>query len=65
MGILYETTNNRHHSESLYNRGFRQNLSGIINVGGKLIAEGLPDGTITREYLYMDKVRIAMVEVAA
>ena len=30
-----------------------------------MIAEGLPDGTITREYLYMGKVRIAMVEVAA
>jgi len=32
---------------------------------GKLIAEGLPDGTLTREYLFMGKVRIAMVELGA
>jgi RHS repeat-associated protein len=32
---------------------------------GKLIAEGLPDGTITREYLYMGKVRMAMIEAGA
>jgi RHS repeat-associated protein len=34
------------------------------DLDGKLIAESLLDGTITREYLYMGKVRIAMVDVA-
>jgi RHS repeat-associated protein len=34
------------------------------DLDGKLIAESLLDGTMTREYLYMGKVRIAMVDVA-
>jgi RHS repeat-associated protein len=34
------------------------------DLDGKLIAESLLDGTTTREYLYMGKVRIAMVDVA-
>jgi len=31
---------------------------------GKLIAESLPDGIITAEYLYMGKIRIAYVDVS-
>jgi RHS repeat-associated protein len=31
---------------------------------GKLVAESLSDGTITAEYLYMGKIRIAKVDVA-
>jgi RHS repeat-associated protein len=34
------------------------------DLDGKLIAESLLDGAMTREYLYMGKVRIAMVDVA-
>jgi uncharacterized protein RhaS with RHS repeats len=34
------------------------------DLDGKLIAESLLDGTMTREYLYMGKVRVAMVDVA-
>ncbi len=34
------------------------------DLDGKLIAEGLPAGTMTKEYLYMGKVRVAMVDVA-
>jgi YD repeat-containing protein len=34
------------------------------DLDGKLIAESLPSGTMTREYLYMGKVRVAMVDVA-
>jgi RHS repeat-associated protein len=34
------------------------------DLDGKVIAESLPDGTMTREYLYMGKVRVAMVDVA-
>jgi RHS repeat-associated protein len=34
------------------------------DLDGQLIAESLLDGTMTREYLYMGKVRIAMVDVA-
>jgi RHS repeat-associated protein len=34
------------------------------DLDGKLIAESLPDGTMTREYLYMGKVRVSMVDVA-
>jgi RHS repeat-associated protein len=33
------------------------------DLDGKLIAESLPDGTMTREYLYMGKVRVSMVDV--
>lgn len=35
------------------------------DLDGKLIAESLPNGTTTKEYLYMGKVRIAMVEFGA
>lgn len=34
------------------------------DLDGKLIAESLPSGSMTREYLYMGKVRVAMVDVA-
>ena len=34
------------------------------DLDGKLIAESLPGGAMTREYLYMGKVRVAMVDVA-
>jgi len=34
------------------------------DLDGKLIAESLSSGTLTREYLYMGKVRVAMVDVA-
>ncbi len=34
------------------------------DLNGNLIAEGLLDGTITKEYLYMGKIRTAMVDVA-
>jgi RHS repeat-associated protein len=34
------------------------------DLDGKLIAESLLDGNMTREYLYMGKVRVAMVDVA-
>ncbi len=34
------------------------------DLDGKLIAESLPNGTMTKEYLYMGKVRVAMVDVA-
>jgi len=34
------------------------------DLNGKLIAESLPDGTITAEYLYMGKIRIAKVDVS-
>jgi RHS repeat-associated protein len=34
------------------------------DLDGQLIAESLLDGTMTREYLYMGKVRVAMVDVA-
>ncbi|MBW1717784.1 MAG: RHS repeat protein, partial [Deltaproteobacteria bacterium] len=34
------------------------------DLNGKLIAEGLADGTITAEYLYMGKIRIAKVDVS-
>jgi RHS repeat-associated protein len=33
------------------------------DLNGKLIAESLPDGTMTTEYLYMGKIRIAKVDV--
>jgi RHS repeat-associated protein len=33
------------------------------DLDGKLIAESLLDGTMTREYLYMGKIRVAMVDV--
>jgi RHS repeat-associated protein len=33
------------------------------DLDGKLIAESLPDGTLTAEYLYMGKIRIAKVDV--
>jgi RHS repeat-associated protein len=35
------------------------------DLDGKLIAESLVDGTITAEYLYMGKIRIAKVDVTA
>ncbi|MCK4788902.1 MAG: RHS repeat protein, partial [Desulfobacteraceae bacterium] len=35
------------------------------DLNGKLLAEGLADGTITAEYLYMGKIRIAMVDVSS
>jgi RHS repeat-associated protein len=34
------------------------------DLDGKLIAESLPNGTMTREYLHMGKVRVALVDVA-
>jgi RHS repeat-associated protein len=34
------------------------------DLDGKLIAESLLNGTMTKEYLYMGKVRVAMVDVA-
>ena len=34
------------------------------DLDGKLIAESLPNGTMTKEYLYMGQVRVAMVDVA-
>ena len=34
------------------------------DLDGKLIAESLLNGTFTKEYLYMGKVRVAMVDVA-
>jgi len=34
------------------------------DLDGKLIAESLPDGTTTAEYLYMGKIRIAKVDVS-
>jgi RHS repeat-associated protein len=34
------------------------------DLNGKLIAESLPDGTITAEYLYMGKIRMAKVDVS-
>jgi len=35
------------------------------DLNGKLIAESLPNGTITAEYLYMGKIRIAKVDVSS
>jgi RHS repeat-associated protein len=36
----------------------------LYDINGKLIAESLPDGTITAEYLYMGKIRMAKVDVS-
>jgi RHS repeat-associated protein len=35
------------------------------DLNGKLIAEGNSDGTITKEYLYMGKIRMAVVDVTS
>ena len=35
------------------------------DINGNLIAEGTLDGTITKEYLYMGKIRMAMVDVGS
>ncbi len=35
------------------------------DLNGKLIAESEPDGAMTKEYLYMGKIRTAMVEVSS
>ncbi len=37
----------------------------LYGLGGQLIAESTPQGTITKEYLYMGKIRVAMVDVSS